>query len=93
MDDKLAMCRIITNFKNFNTLIDEFIEKFPAKIENYGYITIINSFIINNMFSFDIKYSCSDQDIKDIFGNVFKNIVKEIMKSPSKFTIELEAIN
>lgn len=93
MDNKLAICKIITNFKNFNILIDQFIEEIPHKIENYKYIKIIDSFIINNMLSFDIRYCCSDQDIKDIFEKIFKNVMEEIMNNYSKFIIELQPID
>lgn len=89
MDNKLATCKIITNFKNFNLLIDLFIEKIPLEIEDYEYIKIINSFITNNILTFDIIYSYSAQDTKDIFENVFKNVIEDIIHIPSKFTIEL----
>ncbi|KAA8674637.1 hypothetical protein [Clostridium sp. HV4-5-A1G] len=89
MDNKLAVCRIRTNFENFNMVIDKFIEKIPLKIENYKNVKIINSFITDNLFNFDIEYSCSDQDVKDIF----ENIMKEIVNSPSRFIVELEPIN
>ncbi|WP_446897037.1 hypothetical protein ACSVC9_08355 [Clostridium sp. LBM24168] len=91
MDNKLAMCKIITNFKNFNMLINQFIEKIPPRIEAYKYVTIISSFIINNTLSFDIKYSCSDQEIINIFRNVFRNVINEMAEYPSKFVIELQS--
>jgi hypothetical protein len=69
-------------------VMDQFIEKIPLKIENYKDIKIISSFITNNVFNFDIEYSCSDQNIK----NIFENVMEEIAGRPLKFIIELKPI-
>ncbi|MBV4418703.1 hypothetical protein KM800_05075 [Clostridium tyrobutyricum] len=93
MNNKLATCKIITNLKNFNILIDFFIENIPSEIEKYNYIKIISSFITNNILSFDITYSCSDKIIKNIFENVFKNVMKRIIYNSPEFTIEIQNIS
>ena len=93
MDSKLATCKIITDLKNFNILIDFFIENIPSEIEKYNYIKIVSSFITNNILSFNIIYSCSDKIIKSIFENVFKNIMKRIICDSPEFTIEIQNIS